>query len=415
MPKRRMELLSMTEPEAPGTKTTQDFAELWEAIGDEYGTASPERGDILEGTIVRRGGGEILVDVGAKQEALVSSKDLACMSQEELDELQVGSQVKVYVLRPVDRDGNLLVSINLAKAQQDWITAAEMMDEGEVVTVPIESYNKGGLVCKFRSLQGFIPMSQIANLARRTEGESPPEGLETFVGRELRVKIIEVNRRRRRLILSERAARREWRAQQREKLLEEIEVGEIRKGVVSSLRDFGAFVDLGGMDGLIHISELSWSHVDHPRDVLDIGQEIEVKVIRVDRERERIGLSLKELEPDPWVMAETRFPVGSIVTGVVTHLVDFGAFVEVEPGIEGLVHISELADGAINAPSDVVSEGDELTLLVLNVDSIKHHLGLSLRQAPALSGLEEESEQADDALEEADDLDLDVTPDQFLI
>ncbi|MGC9360985.1 MAG: 30S ribosomal protein S1 [Anaerolineae bacterium] len=400
----------MTEPEAPRTKTTEDFAELWEAVGDEYKTASPERGDILEGTIVRRGDGEILVDVGAKQEALVSSKDLSRMSREELDELQTGSLVKVYVLRPVDREGNLLVSINLAKAQEDWITAAELMDEGEVVTVPIESYNKGGLVCKFRSLQGFIPMSQIANLARRTKGVAPPEGLEVFVGRELRVKIIEVNRRRRRLILSERAARREWRAQQREKLLAEIEVGEVREGVVSSLRDFGAFVDLGGMDGLVHISELSWSHVDHPRDVLDVGQEIEVKVIRVDRERERIGLSLKELQPDPWVMAETRFPVGSVVTGVVTHLVDFGAFVEVEPGIEGLVHISELADGTINAPSDVVSEGDELTLLVLNVDSIKHHLGLSLRQAPLPKPDEEVT-----ATEEEEESGPDVAPDQFLI
>jgi len=401
----------MTEPEAPGTMTTEDFAALWEAVGDEYKTASPERGDILEGTIVHRSGGEILVDVGAKQEALVSSKDISHMSREELSALQVGSVVKVYVLRPVDREGNLLVSINLAKAQEDWITAAELMEEGEAVTVPIESFNKGGLVCRFKSLQGFIPMSQIANLARRTKGVPPPEGLEVFAGGELRVKIIEVNRRRRRLILSERAARREWRAQQREKLLEEIQVGEVRKGIVSSLRDFGAFVDLGGMDGLVHISELSWSHVDHPRDVLDVAQEIEVKVIRVDRERERIGLSLKELQPDPWTMAEMRFPVGSVVTGVVTHLVDFGAFAEIEPGIEGLVHISELADGTINAPSDVVSEGDELTLLVLNVDSTKHHLGLSLRQASAPQP-EEDLEPSD---EEEDESGSDLVPDQFLI
>ncbi|MCD6303110.1 MAG: S1 RNA-binding domain-containing protein [Anaerolineae bacterium] len=403
--------MRMTEPEAPGTMTTEDFAALWEAVGDEYKTASPERGDILEGTIVHRSGGEILVDVGAKQEALVSSKDISRMSREELSALQIGSVVKVYVLRPVDREGNLLVSINLAKAQEDWITAAELMEEGEAVTVPIESFNKGGLVCRFKSLQGFIPMSQIANLARRTKGVPPPEGLEVFAGGELRVKIIEVNRRRRRLILSERAARREWRAQQREKLLEEIQVGEVRKGIVSSLRDFGAFVDLGGMDGLVHISELSWSHVDHPRDVLDVAQEIEVKVIRVDRERERIGLSLKELQPDPWVMAEMRFPVGSVVTGVVTHLVDFGAFAEIEPGIEGLVHISELADGTINAPSDVVSEGDELTLLVLNVDSTKHHLGLSLRQASAPQP-EEDLEPSD---EEEDESGPDVVPDQFLI
>ncbi|MGI6379864.1 MAG: S1 RNA-binding domain-containing protein [Anaerolineae bacterium] len=186
----------MTEPDAPSAKTTQDFAELWESIGDEYGTASPERGDILEGTIVQKGGGEILVDVGAKQEALVSSKDLSRMSHEELAELQLGVKVKVYVLRPQDRDGNLLVSINLAKAQEDWITAAELMENDETVTATIESFNKGGLVCKYRSLQGFIPMSQIANLARRTQGEPAPDGLEVFVGRELKVKIIEVNRRR---------------------------------------------------------------------------------------------------------------------------------------------------------------------------------------------------------------------------
>lgn len=404
----------MTEPDAPSAKTTQDFAELWESIGDDYGTASPERGDILEGTIVQKAGGEILVDVGAKQEALVSSKDLSHMTQEELEELQLGAKVKVYVLRPQDRDGNLLVSINLAKAQEDWITAAELMEKDETVTVTIESYNKGGLVCKYRSLQGFIPMSQIANLARRTQGESTPEGLEVFVGRELKVKIIEVNRRRRRLILSERAARREWRAKQRAKLLDEIVVGEVRKGIVSSLRDFGAFVDLGGMDGLIHISELSWSHVDHPKDILNIGDEIEVKVIRVDPDRERIGLSLKELEPDPWVTAETQFPVGSVVTGVVTHLVDFGAFVEVAPGIEGLVHISELADGTINAPSDVVSEGETLTLLVLNVDPIKHHLGLSLRQAPQ-SDLEPQAEVSEEASAEDETPDTDIEPDQFLI
>ena len=419
----------MTEPDAQSAKTTQDFAELWEAIGDEYGTASPERGDILEGTIVQKGGGEILVDVGAKQEALVSSKDLARMSQEELKELRLGAKVKVYILRPQDRDGNLLVSINLAKAQQDWITAAELMESDEAVTVTIESFNKGGLVGKYRSLQGFIPMSQIANLARRTQGDPAPEGLEVFVGRELEVKIIEVNRRRRRLILSERAARREIRAKQRAQLLEEIVVGEVRQGIVSSLRDFGAFVDLGGMDGLIHISELAWSHVDHPRDVLNIGQEIEVKVIRVDPDRERIGLSLKELEPDPWVVAETQFPVGSTITGVVTHLVDFGAFVEVAPGIEGLVHISELADGTITSPSDVVSEGETLTLVVLNVDPIKHHLGLSLRQAPPLAEPEPEdaedaaaedekaaaAEDEDTAAAENEDTAADDAPDQFLI
>ena len=246
----------------------------------------------------------------------------------------------------------------------------------------MSGFNKGGLLCDYGGLQGFIPISQIANLVMSGGDRSQADLLGDYVGRELVLKVIEVNRRRRRLILSERAAMREWRSHQRERLLEEITEGQVRTGVVSNLVDFGAFVDLGGMDGLVHISELSWGRVEHPREVLNIGQEVSVLVLNVDRERQRIGLSIKRIQRDPWESVEERYEAGQLVNGVVSHIVSFGAFVELEPGVEGLVHVSELSDGQVENPADMVHENQELTLLVLGVDPQEHRISLSLRQAP---------------------------------
>ncbi|MBN1401879.1 MAG: S1 RNA-binding domain-containing protein [Anaerolineae bacterium] len=370
---------------------------MWELLSNSYTYVSPRRGDIRDATILSVRPGEIIVDIGTKEDAFVGSREVERLTPEELAALHVGDTVKAYVLRHDSQTGVLLVSLRLAAEQQDWFDAQELLESGELVRVTVTHYNKGGLLGAYKSLQGFIPASQVLNLRRRSTDESPAEVFEPFVGRELVVKIIEVNRQRRRLILSERAAAREWRDQRREELLEELQPGEIRSGTVSNLVDFGAFVDLGGIDGLVHISELSWGRVDHPREVLRMGDQVQVMVLNVDRERQRIALSIKRTLPDPWSSVAERYEAGQLTRGVVTHLVTFGAFVELEPGIEGLVHISELADGDFGSPENVVGKGQELQLLILGVDPDEHRISLSLRQVPVVS----EPEMGEGAPEEA--------------
>lgn len=358
----------------------EDFASAWESMGKGFESANPSRGDIREGVIISVRPDEVLVDIGAKEDAIVSTMDLQRMSQQERRELVVGKRIFVYVTRNEDRDGELIVSINLARAYADWQLAEQLMASNEPLQCQVVSGNKGGLVCNWRGLQGFIPLSQISGLTQRGEGTAQ-DALAAFINNELTVKIIEVNRRRRRLIMSERAARRESRVAQREQLLSEIVEGQVRMGTVSSLRDFGAFIDLGGVDGLVHISEISWSRVQHPSEVLHIGQQVQVMVLRIEPDRQRIGLSIKRTLPDPWVALGDKYHTGQLVNGLVTRVVEFGAFVEVEPGIEGLVHQSELAEGAYGAPGNVVNVGDKVEALVLTVSPESHHLSLSLRQA----------------------------------
>jgi len=269
---------------------------------------------------------------------------------------------------------------------KDWLRAEELYERGEIFEAEVAGYNKGGLLVPFGRIRGFVPASQIVDLAGRAGGNSQMERLAGIVGETLHFKVIEVDRYRRRLILSERAAQRQWRRLQREKLLRELKEGDIRHGVVSNLCDFGAFVDLGGADGLIHVSELSWDRVKHPRELLQVGDEIDVYVLRVDRERKRIGLSLNRLRPDPWTLVEEKYQVGQLVEGTITHVVDFGAFARIEEGIEGLIHISELAEGNIFRPQDVVKEGDMLTLRVIGIDAARRRMGLSLRQVPPRDG-----------------------------
>ena len=367
----------------PADAAPDEFASLWEEYQETLEYVMPERGDLREGVIVSVRPDEVIIDIGGKQDALLSPRELQRMTPQELDELRVGQTVLVYVVRVDPQGTGAMVSLRLAREQRDWVKVQELLKSGELITVTASGYNKGGLLCEYESLQGFIPMSQIMNLAAPRDSEaSPADALAEHVGREMVVKIIEVNRRRRRLILSERAAVREWREQQRETLFDELREGQVRSGVVSNLCDFGAFVDLGGVDGLVHLSELSWGRVAHPRDILEIGQPIQAYVLSVDRERGRIGLSLKRLLPDPWETVGDRYRPGQIVRGRVSHLARFGAFVELEPGIEGLIHMSELAEGDFGDPATLVTEGEELELLVLSVEPERHRIGLSLRQVP---------------------------------
>ena len=386
-------MVPMPEEEFGEEQPRSSMADL---MGEAYDYHQPRRGDIRSGTVVRIDPDSIIVDIGGKRDGIVPSRDLDRLGPEVVAKIKVGDEVRVYIMHPETRDGDTIVSLNLARQAMDWENAQKLMESEEIFEGEVNGYNKGGLIVPFGRLQGFVPASQIVNLNGRVGGGSHLERLEQMVGQNLPLKVIEVSRHRRRLIMSERAAQREWRAQQREKLFEDIQEGEVRQGVVSNLCDFGAFVDLGGADGLIHISELAWNRVKHPREVLKIGQEVEVLVLRADRERQRIALSLKRLQADPWRTVEEKYHVGEIVTGVVTNVVKFGAFAELEPGIEGLIHISELVEDNAVEPGDVVQEGDKLALQVVSIDSARQRIGLSLKRVPADQAIVQETETADE-------------------
>jgi small subunit ribosomal protein S1 len=360
---------------------------MWKFLKEEYDYKRPKRGDIRYAEVLRIDEDEIIVDIGGKTEGVVPSVDLDRMGEEAVSEIEVGDKVPVYVLRPESADGDVIVSLNMARTMEDWRRAEKLFEEGGVYEGTVSGHNKGGLLVYYGQIRGFVPASQLSGLSRRSGHEERMETLSKMEGRELVLKVIEVDRQRRRLIFSERAASREWREKRKDELLDELQEGDVRTGTVRNLCDFGAFVDLGGADGLIHISELSWRRVKHARDVLKVGDDVEVYVLRVDRDRKRIGLSLKRLQPDPWHVIEEQYEVGQIVRGVVTNIVDFGAFARIEDGIEGLVHVSELSDGDF-APRDLVKEGEELYLKVLSIDSSRQRMGLSLKQAPSREEME---------------------------
>lgn len=261
----------------------------------------------------------------------------------------------------------------------EWRSVQESFARGEAIEATVTGHNRGGLLVELGEIQAFVPASQLVALDRQMDAGEREAELARMVGNRLRLKIIELDRQRNRLIMSERATTSGW--QEAERLLDAIGEGNVLRGQVSNLCDFGAFVDLGGMEGLIHISELSWQRVSHPSEVLKVGDQVEVYVLSIDRRRKRIALSLKRLQPDPWTLVEEKYEVGQLVEGVITNVVDFGAFARIEDGVEGLIHISELAEGSFLHPRNVVQEGDVVTLRIINIDSVRHRLGLSLRQA----------------------------------
>jgi small subunit ribosomal protein S1 len=339
-----------------------------------------KQGDIVDGEIVSVTPTEVLVDVGAKSEGLVPSKELERLGREGLERLQVGETIPVYVVRPEDREGNVILSIRKAEEEGDWRHAVARHEAGDSFETQIAGFNKGGLIVRLGRLRGFVPASQLSREHQGKDDQQPEERWARLVGASIYVKIIELNRKRKRLILSERAAVRGVREAQREKLLEELRVGEVRRGTVSSLTDFGAFVDLGGADGLIHLSELSWNRAAKPQDVLKVGQQVDVYILNVDREKKRIALSLKRLEPEPWSTVETRYYVGQLVEGTITRLASFGAFALIDNELEGLIHISELSSGRINHPKEVVRVGEKHVMRIIRIDPSRKRLGLSIKR-----------------------------------
>lgn len=389
--------------EAAQTAPEEETEEEEALPGEAAEVGGRKRGDIVEGVVRQTTPTEVLVELEDGTEGIISSRELARMDQQALEDLQIGSTVLAYVLNPANRNGRAVLSLTRAQEEHDWRMAQQYSESQDLYTGKVSGYNKGGLIVRFGRVRGFVPASQVSEERRqRAVGESPMERWGRMIGEDIVVKVIEVNRNRNRLILSERAAVKEWRDQRKADLLDRLEVGEIRKGTVVSLTDFGAFVDLGGADGLVHLTELSWEHVTHPREVVRVGQQVEVEVISLDRERRRIGLSMKSRQNDPWESVVSHLRVGQLVRGTITKLTKFGAFARLAeaPSIEGLIHISELAEHRVGHPREVVREGEELTLRIVKIDKAQRRIGLSLKQVNAIDYLEIDLATYDDAVEE---------------
>lgn len=342
----------------------------------------PKAGDIRQGEVVEHLKNAILIDIGAKSEGIISGDELDALDDDTRDRLAVGNEVKVYVVDPEDDEGNIILSYAKAAEEEDWQMVDQLSRTGDAYEAKVIGYNKGGLLVQVGQLDGFMPISQLANSRNFNRDRSTSEQLRVFAGQPITAKVIEVDRSRNRLILSERAAVKEQRAEQRERLLTELERGDVRKGRVVNLTDFGAFVDIGGVEGLVHISELSWKRVNHTGDVVRLGQEVEVYVLDVDQERQRVALSLKRLETDPWTIVDQLYDVGQLVEATVTKLAQFGAFARIldDYELEGLIHISEMSEDRVNHPREVVRPGQTVTLRIIRVDPEQRQIGLSLKQ-----------------------------------
>jgi len=342
---------------------------------------SPRRGEMIEGTVASVDRDGILVDIGSKSEGLIPPNELEQLLPHQHP--KVGDKVFVVVIQPEGRSEHALLSLSRAREERGWVVIQNGAEAGTIFDALVLEVNRGGLVVDVEGLRGFIPLSQIARIRSSVPaaGAEPDAALAELVGQTMQVKVLEVNRARNRLILSERLAVQELRGARREQLLAELKEGEVRHGRVTGLAEFGAFVDIGGTDGLVHLSELAWHPVANPADVVAVGDEVDVVVLGVDRERQKVSLSIRRTQPEPWTLAADKYAPGMLVTGKVARLTTFGAFIRLDDGIEGLVHVSELSDRHIVHPRNVVKEGDVVTVRVLRVEAERRRLGLSLRQA----------------------------------
>lgn len=348
-----------------------------EGLGLEF----PKTGEIRAGVIAAVKENEILVSIGTKSEGIISGRELEAIPAEERAAFQPGAEIPVYVLNPEDDNGNVVLSYIRAAEQQDWKKVNEYLASGEVIESKVVGYNKGGLLVPVGRLRGFVPASQISAVRRSMlEEKQGAQQWEKMLGEPIQVRVIEVDQERRRLILSERLAIQETRESLKDRLLEELKEGDVRRGRVTSVADFGAFVNIEGADGLVHLSEVSWERIKHPNEVLKVGQEVEVKVISIDRERKRIGLSIRQLQEDPWLKKVSHLKEGQLVEGKIIHLTKFGAFARIGEDLEGLIHLSELSEQHINHPKEVVKEGEVLTLRIIKIDAERRRIGLSLRK-----------------------------------
>jgi len=342
----------------------------------------PQPGEIRTGVVASIGPSQILVSVGAKSEGVITGRELESIPDEERAALQVGQEILVYVVSAEDNSGNVVLSYTRAQEQKGWAEVEKMLEESGSYDGKVDGFNKGGIIVPVFGLRGFVPASQLG-ISRRmgVTGDTPDARYAKMIGEAITVRVIEVDRKRRRLILSERAASSETRQSIKERVIESLKEGEIYSGKVTSLADFGAFVNVNGADGLVHLSEISWERVQHPSEVLEVGQEVQVKIINIDREKKRIGLSIRALQNDPWQSKVDKFKVGQLVEGIITRLTKFGAFARLEGDLEGLIHISEISENRIEHPKEAgLHDGSVVTLRIIRIDPEQRRIGLSLRK-----------------------------------
>lgn len=375
---------SLTDaPNVSGEGASTDEGEVSPSVSvdqseqmDEYDQTfvNLEPGTIIQGKVVQINNDEVMVDVGYKSEGRIPQHELGLRPGETPDSvLSVGDEIDVFILKVEDAEGNVLLSKKRADARVVWEKLVTLKESGEVIEATVTERVKGGLLVDV-GVRGFVPASHV--------DRNYVENLDSYVGQTIRIKVIELDRQRNNVVLSRKDVLEEEYMQAKEEAFSTLREGEVVKGIVRRLTDFGAFVDIGGgVEGLLHVSEMGWSRVNHPRDVLSEGDEIDVMVLAVDKDKERISLSLKETLPDPWDSVDQRFLVGEVVEATVTRVVDFGAFVKLEDGVEGLVHISQLADRHVNTPSEVVQPGDAVKVKVVSLDKSARRIGLSMKDA----------------------------------
>lgn len=356
-----------------------DFATLLE---ESLAASQLERGDIVNGTVLSIDSQGLIVDIGWKQDGIVARGDIERMGMTTAD-YQVNAEISVAVVNLSDHDGNLILSAAQARQNEDWLRAEDFMNSETLWKGEIVDTNRGGVIVSYGHLRGFVPASHVLDLPRGMNEDERIAFLQTLVGNQITVKVIEVNRKRRRLVFSQLEAEQENRAARKDALLRELAEGTLRKGTVSGLCDFGAFVDLGGADGLIHISELAWHRVRHPSQVVAVGEEVEVYILNLDAQGKRIGLSLKRLQPNPWSLVDDIYHIGQLVEGVISRLESFGAFISLEPGIEALLHVSQISSNPDENPLRHLYEGQKLLMRIISIESDRQRLGLSLTEVTA--------------------------------
>jgi len=364
-----------TEPEPK--EPEMDMEALLET---EAGQATQlRRGQILEGGVLGASADGVIVDVGIKSEAVIPQNEMLSLGIDGAAKLKAGDTVRVMVLQPMTSEGHAIVSLDRARGEEGWARLTELFESQEIFEAEVVGHNKGGLLVNVDGVNAFVPLSQVDSVRR--DDPDVASALAGLVGQRLRFKVLELNRKRNRAILSERAAMAEWRQIQKERVLEELQEGEIRTGRVTSITDFGVFVDIGGADGLAHVTELTWERGKKAKDLFKVGDEVKAYVLKADRENKKISLSLKRAHPEEWDNIVDRYVVGQILIGRVSKLMPFGAFVRIEGPVEGLVHISELTNRRIQHPKEVVREGDVIPVKLIRIEKDRHRLGLSLRQA----------------------------------